>query len=180
MFQAIPWNFHPTPQLLPNMVIFAYMSQTMHSLHGFIFYSDPEPLGPDYIKHILHCQSHFSCSQKNRQENLEAFSSMRQTFSEKQLQQGQSSLALNADTASLTGSYTFTPAENLVLHLPMSKGTEQIDFALLETLAKKLSFWPCCFPHMSLPLILHLLWLHLHRKFNSLMSMQSDSVWLRN
>lgn len=70
---------------------------------------------------------------------------MRQTFNEKQLQQGQSSLALNADTASLTGSYTLTPAENLVLHLPMSKCTEQIDFALLETLAKKSSFWPCCF-----------------------------------
>lgn len=122
------------------MVIFAYMSQTMHSLHGFIFDSDPEPLGPDYIKHILHCHSHFSRSQRNWQVRKLRGVFLNETnfqWERLQLQQGQSSLALSADTASLTGSYTLTPAENLVLHLPMSKGSEQIDFALLETLTKK-------------------------------------------
>lgn len=163
------------------MVIFAYMSQTMHSLHGFIFDSDPEPLGTDYIKHILHCHSHFSWSQKTRQVRKLRGTFLNETnFEWERLQQGQSPLALNADTASLTGSYTLTPAENPVLHLPTSKGTEQIDFALLETFTKKFSFWPCCFPPVSLPLILHLLWLHLHRQFNSLVSMQNVSTRLRN
>lgn len=110
----------------------------MHSSHSFVFDSDPELLGTDYTKAHTSLSLPFFLEQKKIGKKTWRYFPNCNVLSRRKTSTlaRQSSLALNAETASLTGSYTLGPAENLVFNLPRSKGTEQVDFILPETLTK--------------------------------------------
>lgn len=122
---------------------------------------------PITVKHVPHCYSHFLVNNNHVRKLRGAF--LNDMLSMEKSKQTNSSLA----GAKFVGikcwhsfldwkRVTFTVAENLVLDLPRSKGSEQADFTLSETFIQNSNSGHAVFC-ISGP-VLHLLCLYLHRQ----------------
>lgn len=147
------------------------MGETRHSSHSFIFDSDLKPLGTDYIKAHASLSLPFFREPKNQESKkiLRYFPKCDSLLMRKTSTLARAEVfGIKCWYSALVWKLHSYPSWESDLRSAQVKRDWVSWFHSPRDFNQKFSFWTCCFPSVSLPLILHLLWLHLHRQFNSL------------